>query len=845
MRLGSLARLHLSRHELHHPAVGTSRGVHEGRPALLLGLELDLEGERWEGWAEASPLPKFGHLADDIALAERELLSLSDERIPEWLALPPLAALDRVFEEGEHFLSGAARHAFEWLMVEALAHLARTGPAELVHAWLQRQELVLRWPGPRQVLRASGVLDLLDPALESAARELTMRRISTWKLKCGRDASQEQDALKRLSQLGLPARVRLDPGATWTIEQALDFVRRTRALCDGGPLDLEFVEDPTAEPSEWGALTKLCQLAADEVLTRPEDDAGGPADFWILKPMVHGIGRCLKLAVQGRSQGRRLLASHTFDGPLALSASSELGFVLQLHDHAAGLGPHPALGAWNSARLDAGRLLKGTRLGPPHVGGEVLLDGPHLARKLRAVTLPTVASNAPSPPSASQLPAAGDGLSISRAAALFAGQPFLTGSAQLSFTDAAERVAQAPALPRALMPLVAEPTEASILGLLIGLEQRVPVLLLHPAATPSARGRLIARCRESAGELGDDDVVIVPTSGSTGEPHLVVHTRASLLAALSASAARLGAPTPTTRWLLSLPFAHVGGLSILLRCLAAGACVVVQSLPAAPAEVEALLARERISHLSLVPTQLARWLRDPAFAFPPCVECVLVGGAAATPALRKRAAERGVPACYTYGLTEMASQVATGPLDADPTSRELALPLLPGVEVAEDDAGRIFVGGPMLMRRYLGEETPREAGLLRTGDGGRLDTSGQLTISGRFDQVIISGGENVSPSAVEAALLCVPEAAEVCVVGRPSDEWGQEVVAVVVPRPGATDLAALQAALLAAARESLPAYARPKAIHFAAALPALESGKVDRRRALAEVSLSGSTLKIE
>jgi len=291
-----------------------------------------------------------------------------------------------------------------------------------------------------------------------------------------------------------------------------------------------------------------------------------------------------------------------------------------------------------------------------------------------------------------------------------------------------------------------------------------------------------------------------------------------------------------------LPFAHVGGLSVLLRCLAAGACVVVERLPAAPSAVAELLTRERVTHLSIVPTQLMRWLDDPAFSCPRSVECVLVGGAPAAPALRQRAAERGIPAAYTYGLTELASQVATLPPDVTRSGPRLALPPLPGVRVKLGEDGRIVLGGPMLMRRYLGAAAPLEAGLLRTGDVGSLDAAGHVVIDGRIDDIISSGGENVSPTDVESALLSVAEVNTVCVVGRERAEWGREVVALVVARTDVHDVAALERALVAAARTLLPAYARPKAIVFAKELPLLPSGKVDRRRVAVELAARGDGL---
>jgi len=817
--------------------------VHVGRPGLLVLLEFAASEPEREAWAEASPLPGFGASVDSFELAQQELTSFDERELDLALAAPPLEALSLLFRATQVCRSGAARHALEWATIEALSARHRVGSAELVLAWLRQRSTPHAWPGLRSLLCSSAVLDLLDPELEVWAERFGARGIRCWKLKCGRDEERELSALSRLAALGFPARLRLDPGCAWTLEQARHFISVVREVCRLSRLSLEFVEDPTAHPEEWAALGELCPLAADEVLTRdPKSLELRGVSHWVLKPMVHGVGGCLELALLGASRGAQLLLSHSFDGPLALRAATELACAVQTHDASPGLGPHVALDAWQALELARGQSLRGDRLGPRSFGREVHVDGPYLARTPQAFT----------PGDRSRLPSAvawpaGDGLSISRAGALYGDRPFLDlPTADWSFADVARRVERDGAPPSSpFVPLVAEPTPDAIVALLAALEHGIPVLLLHPSSPAHEHQRLIERAERHAGDLQPGDAILVPTSGSTREPRLVIHTRGSLLASISASAVRLGAPTDGTRWLLSLTFAHVGGLLILLRSLALGGTVVVARSARTPKELAPFLAEKRVTHLSLVPTQLARLLDDPSFVFPASVRSVLVGGAAASPSLRASAALRHAPVSYTYGLTEMASQVATERPSAETaetaeTAGEISTssvgqPLV-GVNVVVDDDQRLSVGGPMLMRGYLGEEPLRAGALFRTGDAGQLDEHGALSLLGRLDDLIISGGENVAPQLVEAALGAVAGVSEVCVVGLPSAEWGQTVVAAVVPRDRAQDREHLARELEAVARAHLPTFARPKAYRFLDAWPLLATGKIDRRQLFAQLA---------
>jgi len=333
-------------------------------------------------------------------------------------------------------------------------------------------------------------------------------------------------------------------------------------------------------------------------------------------------------------------------------------------------------------------------------------------------------------------------------------------------------------------------------------------------------------------------LAVVYTSGSTGAPKGVELSRAAFAAAADASAARLGW-RDDDRWLVRIPLAHVGGLSILTRCLLARRCVVLADRTEAGADgTETLMRqieRDRVTLVSLVPTQLARLLeRD--WRPPPFLRVVLVGGAAAPPALLERAADQDWPVLTTYGLTEACSQVATQRPGTVNRGGLGVGPPLDGVEVRILDE-MIQVRGPALFTRYhpIGAvPDPRvEGGWLPTGDRGRLDAAGNLHVLGRADDVIVSGGENVDPLEVEAALLATDTIAQACVFAVPDAEWGQRVCAALVAAPGAEpDPRAIDRLL----RGRLAGFKRPRAYALLDALPGRPSGKVDRRAVAAAAS---------
>lgn len=431
----------------------------------------------------------------------------------------------------------------------------------------------------------------------------------------------------------------------------------------------------------------------------------------------------------------------------------------------------------------------------------------------------------------------------------------------LTFADLAERVRSRMAwlsaqgvLATAAVPrpvaLVARP-ELAVLECLYALfELGVPALLVHPRLTAVEQYALLTAAGVGAplevSALPFQAPVVVPaapsftderplaivyTSGSSGAPKGIVLGRGAFRASAQASAQNLGWQ-PDDRWLLALPPAHVGGLSIVTRCLIARRAVVLTQPERGAHGIDAcslaaVVERERVTLLSLVPTLLARLLElSPPVRPPKHLRAILLGGAAAPLSLLERAAARGWPVLTTYGLTETCSQVTAQRLGQRSGGQGDAGHPLPGVEVRVV-AGRIQVRGTVLFSAYYpsGAHPELRDGWFETGDFGSIDGAGALHVTGRASEVIITGGENVWPSEVEAALLECTGVSEACVFGVHDDVWGELVAAAVVVTADARfDRARLAREL----GERLASFKRPRRIAVVESLPLTASGKMDR-----------------
>lgn len=377
--------------------------------------------------------------------------------------------------------------------------------------------------------------------------------------------------------------------------------------------------------------------------------------------------------------------------------------------------------------------------------------------------------------------------------------------------------------------------------------------LLVPIGPGEDEGRVRADLARRITRVPARTDLILRTSGSTtGTGRLIAMSAAALMASARATHARLGGPGT---WLLTLPAHHVAGLQILTRSLEAGTEPVVVDTSAgfSPTALAEALSSARPStgaaasrlYVSLVPTQLVRVLQDPqarrALAE---ADAVLLGGAAADPALLARARGAGVTVVTTYGMSETGGGcVYNGrPLE--------------GVEVTiqapdAEGAGRILISGPVLAEDYLQPPSHSPADspggrsddgggfhrsgarrVLATSDRGRLHPDGRLEVLGRLDDVIITGGVKVEPRHVEEALTGIDGVAEACVVGLPDEQWGSRVVAAVVLEPVGQPGRSKRwddAALREAVRARLDGAHAPKRVVVLEALPLRPSGKVDRR----------------
>lgn len=344
---------------------------------------------------------------------------------------------------------------------------------------------------------------------------------------------------------------------------------------------------------------------------------------------------------------------------------------------------------------------------------------------------------------------------------------------------------------------------------------------------PALRPADPAQAPPAPPEVPPGVAAVVATSGSTsGTGHLVALDGAALVASARATHERLAGPG---QWVACLPSHHIAGLQVLVRSVVAGTEPVVLDTTDGFRATDLAAAVGRLrddvpGYLSLVPTQLARVLADDvAVAALRRLSAILVGGARTAAGLLAAARDAGLRVVTTYGMTETGGGCV---YDGVP---------LPGVAVDVDAESRVWLTGPVLARGYLDDadadrDTFRDRGgrrWLRTADRGSL-ADGVLTVHGRLDDVIVSGGLNVSASAVEQALGELPGLGDVVVVGVPDDHWGALVTAVVAG-DGTPDLAGLRAHV----GERLGRPHAPRALVRLAELPLRGPGKVDRLGAAA------------
>lgn len=391
-----------------------------------------------------------------------------------------------------------------------------------------------------------------------------------------------------------------------------------------------------------------------------------------------------------------------------------------------------------------------------------------------------------------------------------------------------------------VVPLSTQQTESELaprieradLDLLI-CEQQKPTDIDVPSVTISSLADETPTTFEPPGWEPTDPLAMLYTSGTTGEPKLVVVTFTNMLASAGASAARLGV-LPNDRWCSPLAVYHMGGLAPIYRSVIYGTCLIT-----APTDTDPLLrtlSDHEATGVSLVPVMLDRLLSSGTL--PDSLRFVLLGGAPASDELIERCEDR-VPVHPTYGMTETTSQIATArPSEAMANLGTVGRPLFSTTVTILDkndrplpigEKGEIVVSGPTVTPGYYQESDSMTDAFcsygFRTRDVGYLDNDGRLWVEGRASDRIVTGGETVDPDEVGNVLREHPAISGAAVVGLPDDEWGQRVGALIEPADVDQDSDA--ETVESHCRTHLAAYKVPRVI-AQGTIPRTESGTVDR-----------------
>ncbi len=808
------------------------------RSGLLVRVASDTG---YQGWGEASPLPGFS--SETLADAQTQLVSVL-RKIEDSCIPPDVIQLQGAFDNwlGQYDLNPSARFAIEMSVLNLLA--TERGP-------LVADLLSPEFP---DTINVNGLITGTGQSAVERAKALCEQGYHTLKLKVGRATIPEEIETVQsiLSVLPDDIALRLDANRAWSPEQALQFARGV----EGRPI--EYIEEPLADPA---GLKDFCSktdlpVALDEStreIVREDLAEWKHIAAVVLKPtLLGGFERTAEFARAASDQGARVVISSTFESPVGIAALANFAAAYGTPDVAVGLETVN----WFEQQLLAEpvSICEGTMNLVQASEAAKTIDVSFL-RELDTSSLPKDRKPlCPVRSSAERFP---------METALIEGNRIVTfreldiqvssalAHLRKSGVKQGDRVAMVEEncieyviVLFALFRLGATACPLSHYAgvqVLVDLARTIKCThqLTFSGSTPEKNSTempkvnfpraddLLPGTEQGSDTLDlDQPITIMTTSGSTGRPKSVLHTFGNHWH--SAEGSNRNMPIePGDRWLLSLSLFHVGGLAILFRCfLFGGTAVIGRPSDNLPAEIE----KHNITHISLVATQLRRLLADyaktPHPAPPASLKAVLLGGGPVDNSLLAAAKEAGLPLYTSYGLTEMASQVCT----SAPAYPEIIRPLR-GRKVRISDEGEILVKGETLFKGYVeGDEVqlPVDAeGWFRTGDLGTLDDARGLTVTGRRDNMFVSGGENIHPEEIEQSLLQMDEISEAVAVPVSDQEFGL--------RPAVFVLFASEDATLshAAMRERLRAQGLPglKIPVAFLPLPRAESGpamKADR-----------------
>ena len=374
-------------------------------------------------------------------------------------------------------------------------------------------------------------------------------------------------------------------------------------------------------------------------------------------------------------------------------------------------------------------------------------------------------------------------------------------------------------MPNVLRPLPVSPSDP--LAILPDLEMAITgrYSLLPLPANDTTKSTLLKNSQRAGQEIDAEIALVVPTSGSTGTPKGAQLTAQNLIASADATYQRLGG---MGHWLLAMPAHHIAGLQVLIRSMVAGVEPLAIDVSRgfnidefARATRELKETGER-TYTSLAPMQLAKAMdSNNGVEALQTYDAILVGGAATNPQLLDAATKLGINIVTTYGSSETAGGCVYDGV------------ALPGTEIRVD-GGRIHLGGPTIAHGYRnapGHEAFAEPGWFQTSDGGVLK-AGVLTVTGRLDNIIDSGGLKLHPEVLETAMLKVAGVDQACVVGTPHPRLGQAIVAAY------TGWASMPDILESLEEADIPRWQLPKELKRLPEMPVTGPGKVDRQEVL-------------
>ncbi|MBT9557831.1 MAG: AMP-binding protein [Myxococcales bacterium] len=726
------------------------------------------------GLGDAAPWPTSPESLDDVESGLRAAACAQLDQAESWQALT--------------LPDGPVRFAVESALLALEAHRTGERPAALL-------ERALRGAGyvPEDTGRPTAISALVNDVPSALAAVAAGYRT----LKVKFDGSDTR--LVAAVRAAVPSDVALRVDANGKGDPA----QTPALLTELVSLGVELIEEPAGLVSLRPSGPRP-RLFADESVRTVAALLESPADGVVLKPGFTGLRAAIALAVAAQRRGLPIVVTHVLESAVGRDVALAFANALGTRPFADGLAPP----AWAPGALDAPRP---TLLAPVEPRGPLDLPDPLRGSALARPSHPALESSGETWTWRELDDVAARLATLTRLLGIAPGDR-VTTLTPLSIAAAVLlhglRRASAVAIPAA-----PERAESAVLS---------GTWALHPIAAPgrpwavfapraTERGGLTLPAAPEPFHAPDSDAFAILTSGTTGEPRLIALGATQMTLSAFASTIRLG-HLPTDRWLLTLPLHHVGGLMVLVRSALIGTTVRIET--GGTDAVATQLHSGDVSLVSLVPAQLQRLLADGASPFAPAVRAVLVGGAPMPPVVLDQARALGVPLALSWGMTETSSQVATQhPSDLAPS---LAAPPLAFARIAADTEGRLHVYGP------------QARGHVETRDLGSVADDG-VRVTGRLDDTFISGGVNVDPTEVEAALRRHPAIADVMVVGIADDAFGERAGALYV-----TDTTAdLEPSLAAWARAHLPPAARPVVWLAVPTLPLTPLGKPARSTAAA------------